>query len=467
MRNVHIAAAVAAALGVGGTAFAQPTPTTAMEAAHNVYMAGSSAAVNGVVAWLEGTVCGNSGYSLFTSPTSTLGQPDFRAVSCTAASGQPFAGDTLTVWYRPEGGSVVGVFPVFNNVAINELNMSAACNTAGTISGTNATYNCTNIAGTTPQNGTDDSFSVGVSKHTVDIGISDLEPGVFSSVATGDKDAWAGGGGNDPIPTYASSFTGPQINVQAAQASAHSIIFEQVFGFMVNTNLGISNLPKEQIAAIFDNVVKSWSNVATSSSGTVTGATSTPIVVCNREIGSGTRGSTDIFLNGHGCSGIASPQYLTDVAGETNGSVTEPADNFATNLSIDCVNRNQNSIGYVSIDNFSKFGTTSAPNVTSIQVSGITASQANAAVGTYAYVYEASMNENPSASSDGTTFYSAAVPVLQTGSTTAKSGQILAIPGYAGNSASIPLQVGVEPTSLFYRSGSAGGNSCNPLKDAL
>jgi hypothetical protein len=470
MRNYQIAAAVATALGVAGTALAQsapPNPTTAMQAAHNVYMAGSSAAVNGILAWVEGTVCGGTGWTLFTSTTSTLGQPDFRAVSCSPPSGGPvFGGSTLTVWYRPEGGSVVGVFPVANNTAIKQLNISAACNTAATgSSATSATYNCTNIAGTTPQNGTDDSFSVGVSAHTVDVGISDLEPGVFASISSGTKKAWAGGGGNDPNPTYAASFTGGDINVQTAQALTHAIVFEQVFGFMVNTALGVTNLPKEMVAAAFDGTITDWSEISTGTSSGKVASTSTPIVVCNREIGSGTRASTDIFLNAHGCNALGTAQYLTDVAGKTRGGVVMPSDNFATNLEIDCVNRNAESIGYVSIDNYSKFGGSSAPNVTSILVSGITASQVNAATGVYAYVYEASMNENASASSDGTAFYAAAVPVLEAGSTTAKSGQILAIPQYNGNTAQIPLQVGVEPTSLFYRSGSGGGNSCNPLTE--
>ena len=472
MRNVHIAAAIAVALGTTAAVQAAPTPTQAMSAAHNVYMAGSSAAVNGVVAFLETTVCGGS-FSVFTTPTTSPGLPDFRAVSCSPASGEPFNGSTLTVWYRPEGGSVVGVFPVINNTSIRQLNMtSAGCVTSAASSAASASYNCTGVAGTTPGNGTDDSFGTGTFTHNVDIGISDLEPGVFASISKGTTKAWAGGGNNDPVGTYNASFTGADQGVSAVQAMTHATVFQQVFGFIVNTNLGITSLPKEQIAAIFDAAVLDWSQVATgaNSSATVT-STSTPIVVCNREIGSGTRGSTDVFLNGDGCLGPSSPNVLTDIAGVPVGTVTEPADNFQTAAELDCVNRNPNSIGYVSIDNFSKLqGTTVAPNANAIAVSGTSATQIGAATGLYSYVYEASMNYNHNASSDGSTFYTDLVPILQSVQTTAKSGQILAIPGQpGGNTAQIPLQQGspsTEFTSLFSRGGGAG-NSCNPLTPAL
>ena len=473
MRNVHIAAAVATGLALGGAAIAAPpTPSAAQGAAHQIFMAGSSAAANGVVAFLEQTICGNTGYSVFTTPTSTPGLPDFRAVSCSPAANQPFSGSTLTVWYRPEGGSVVGVFPVINNTSIKQLSMTAAgCTLTSSATAATAAYNCTGVGGTTPGNGTDDSFGTGTFSHNVDVGVSDLEPGVFASVTTGSTKAWAGAGNNDPVGTYSTAFTGPDQGVSAAQAMTHATVFQQVFGFVVSTNLGITSLPKEQIAGIFDALVTDWANVATgaTSSATVT-ATSTPIVICNREIGSGTRAEADVFLNGDGCNGVGTPLALTDVAGLPFGTLTEPNDNFQTAAELDCVNRNPNAIGYVSIDNYSKLGTTVAPNVNSIAVSGTPASQLNGATGVYSDVFEASLNENASASADGKTWYTDLVPILQAVNTTPKSGQVLAIPGQpAGNTPSLPLQVGspsTEFTSLFNRGGGAG-NSCTPLTPQL
>jgi len=485
-RNTQIAVAVATALGLGGTAFAAtntpPSPSQAMAATDKVFMAGSSAAVAGVVTFIESAasgVCGGTAFTQFTTPTSVPGEPDFRAVSCYAQNSSYFpSGNLVTIWYRPEGGSVVGVFPVYNNVKINQLNMSAACSVASNLVASNATsavYSCTGVVGSTPANGTDDSFSVGVFATNVDIGISDMEPGIFGSITCGSTHAWGGGGNNDPTnpaltysgstPTYASAFTGPDICVSNLQGSSwqHTTIFEQVFGFLVNTALGISDLPKEQLTAVFDGTVTDWKNVATgaSSSGTVS-SSSNPIGVCNRELGSGTRASTDVFINGDGC----------DTVGGAVSSVPETGaeDNFATALEIDCVNSHANAIGYVSIDNYSKLGVSPYPNTKAITVSGITASQLNAATGVYSYVYEASINKNNSASADGNAFYTAIVPILQNVNTTAKSGQILAIPGQpSSNSASIPLQVGspsTEYTSIFKRNG-AGGNSCQPLQDQL
>ena len=475
MRNVHIAAAVATALAVGGVALAAPpSPSAAQGAAHQIFMAGSSAAANGVVAFLEQTICGNTGYSVFTTPTTTPGLPDFRAVSCSPATGEPFAGSTLTVWYRPEGGSVVGVLPVINNTSIKQLSMTAAgCTLTSSATAATAAYNCTGVAGTTPGNGTDDSFGTGTFSHNVDVGVSDLEPGVFGNITLGTVKAWAGGGTHDPVGTYAASFTGPDQGPSTLQNMTHTTVFQQVFGFVVNTNLGITSLPKEQIAGIFDALVVDWSQVATgaTSSATVT-STSTPIVICNREIGSGTRAEADVFLNGDGCNGVGAGLSLTDVAGLTlAGTVVQPNDNFQTAAELDCVNRNPNSIGYVSIDNYSKLaGTTVAPNVNSIAVSGAIASQLNGATGVYSDVFEASLNENASASADGQTWYTDLVPILQAVNTVPKSGQVLAIPGHpAGNTASIPLQVGspsTEFTSLFNRGGGAG-NSCTPLPPQL
>jgi hypothetical protein len=471
--NRKIAAAVATALGLGGTAFAvntPPTPSQASTATDKVFMAGSSAAVNGVLAFVETAangVCGNTAYSVFTTPTSVPGQPDFRAVSCYAQNGTYFpSGNSVTIWYRPEGGSVVGVFPIYNNKPINELNISAAGCVTTASNATSATYNCTGVLGSTPANGTNDSFTGGVMSTAVDIGISDLEPGAFGSITSGSTHAWAGGGNNDPTtaPTYASSFTGPDIGVSALQGSSwqHTTIFEQVFGFMVNTALGISDLPKEQLTAVFDLAVTDWKSVATgaSSSGTVS-SSSNPIYVCNRELGSGTRASTDIFLNGDGCNTVGVVPSVPE---------TGNVDNFATALEIDCVNSHANGIGYVSIDNYSKLGVSPYTNVKAISVSTVTATQLNAATGVYSYVYEASINKNNSASADGNAFYTAVVPILQNVNTTAKSGQVLAIPGQpATNTASIPLQVGsssTEFTSLFNR-GTGAGNSCNPQANQL
>jgi len=463
MTQTKIAAAVAAALGLAGASAmaTTPTPAQASNPAHSIFMGGSSAAAAGVVTFLESTICGGS-WSLFTTPTSSVGLGDFRAVSCTAASGQPFSGTTLTVWYRPEGGSVIGVLPVINNISIKQLDMqNAACIQTGT-NGTTATYTCT-VGGSAAANGTNDTWGPGVLSHNLDMGVSDLEPGVFGNPGIGGTNAWAGGGNHDPAggTVYATAFTGPDQGVDALQAMTHSIIFQQTFGFVVSSNLAITDLPREQIAAIYDGLVTDWSKVT---SGGNTAVGSGTIVVCNRETGSGTRASADLFLNGTGCNSVGANNALVGVAGSVVGGVTEPADNFQTIAELDCVNSHTNAIGYVSVDNFSKVGVgKSFPSTVSITVSGTAATIANSAVGDYQYVYEASLNKNNHSSGDGGTFFTALGPVLQNVNTTSNSAQITAIPGLSSNAASTPLQTGAPSgvkTSDFTRGASAGGNSC-------
>jgi hypothetical protein len=488
MRNSQVAAAVAAALAMGGygAAFASPTPAQAMAPAHSVFMAGSSAAANAVINYLEGTLCGGTGYSVFTTPTSSVGLPDFRAVSCTAASGQFGAGTLVTVWYRPEGGSVVGVFPVVNNTQVKQLNM----NTAG-CTGTNGSttaYGCTAVQGTTPGNGTNDSFGpTGVQSHNVDIGVSDLEPGVFANPTIGATNSWAGGGNNDPAnpaanqlnpghATYATSITGVDLGVDNVQTFSNPS-FGQAFGFIVNTsvhNAGVTDLPKQQIAALFDVAVTNWNQVTLANNTAV--SLNAPQVICNREIGSGTRAETDIFLNNDGC--INAAVVLPDLAGTSIGSQVQPTDNFQTIAELDCVNKTANSIGYVSIDNFAKTGaaaSTSFPNAWPITIDGVanypgnggTADPAGngalqAALGAYDDWYEASLNLNNSASADGSTFYNNfLIPALQSlNANVGTSYQVLAIPDAApGNKATSPPTVGSH--NVYVNEFTRGGNSCH------
>ena len=113
VRNITVAAAVAAVLA-SGAAMAQGQPTPAQAAAPTVglYVAGSSAAKNAILGALEtgASFCGGT-YSLFSS----TGDTNFFAVSCEplASTGLPSANgsNVFTIWYRDEGGSVVGALP--------------------------------------------------------------------------------------------------------------------------------------------------------------------------------------------------------------------------------------------------------------------------------------------------------------------------------------------------------------------
>ena len=457
MRNTYVAAAVAAtlAMGVAGVASAAgPTPGTAQASTHKIFIAGSSAAASGIVNFLQTTVCGGAvNSSVFTTPTSTPNLPDFRAVSCTAVAPASLAGQLVTVYYRAEGGSVVGVLPVINNTQIKHLAMSDATCTLGSAT-TASAYSCTGVTGSATANGTNDSWGGTIQTHNVDIGVSDLEPGVFGTSAK-----WAGGGLHNPVAPagpYDSGFTGPAKTAAQLQAITHATIFQQVFGFVVSSNLTFSDLPKDQVAAIFDGLVSDWSQVTLANN---TAAGSGPITICHREIGSGTRAATDIFLNSVGCATAPGNVGTTDLG----------LNNLQTGAELDCVNQSGgNAIGYASVDNFSKLGAGNQfANTKAITVSGATASRTVAGAGGYGFVYEATINKNANQSADAASLYTLMQSALQNVNTTSTSAQILAIPGQpAANRAITPLQTGTggAVTSNFLRTGGAG-NSCNPLNN--
>jgi ABC-type phosphate transport system substrate-binding protein len=475
MRNSHVAAAVAAALALGGYSAAQAAPPTGAQAAavpagNQVYLAGSSAAANAVINYVEATVCGGTGWSAFTTPTNAVGLPDFRAVSCTSAAGQIDAGTLVTIWYRPEGGSAVGVLPVVNNIKINQLNMASGCSTTATTHAT-AAYSCTGVTGTTPGNGTNDTFGGTVLTHNIDVGVSDLEPGVFANPGIGATNSWAGGGNNDPTQAYAASFTGPDIGVDAAENIA-AVTFQQAFGFVVSANLhaaGVLDLPKQQIANLYQGNYSNWNQVDLANN-TAVGVNAAP-VICNREIGSGTRAETDIFLYGDGC--ISGAETLPDLAGSSIGTQVQPTDNFQTIAELDCVNSHNNAIGYVSIDNFAKTaanGSASFPNAWPITIDGVSAypggpnagnGALNAAVGAYDDWFEASINLNANASAVGNAFFTNLETAL--GSLNANVGssyQVMAIPdNIPANTATTPVTVGAH--GVYVNEFTRGGNSCH------
>ena len=152
VRNIKVAAAVAAVLASGSALATQPTPASAAAPAVALFIAGSSAAKNAVLGALETNVCGGS-FSLFSSS----GDTNFFAVSCTpaASTGLPSANGSniFTIWYRDEGGSVTGALPLVTGATINQLSLAGATGSAGAYT--------VAVAGSSGTNGIDDSFASG------------------------------------------------------------------------------------------------------------------------------------------------------------------------------------------------------------------------------------------------------------------------------------------------------------------
>ncbi len=467
MFNPRIAAAVSAALALTATAGAfatGPTPAEANGAFLKIYVAGSASVADGFINYIENQFCdGAQGWSTFNTPTTAAGLPDFRAVSCFSTI--LFGSGSLTVWYRSEGDSAIGVLPLINNQSIKQLDLgstNAGCTT--TSAGINVAYTCTGVTGTASLNGTADSWGGAVLAQHIDVGVSDLEPQVFGTLTGSTTHAVAGGGNHDPFGTYSTALTGTT-NLKVGDIINNTPItsvpvFQQTFGFAVNTSLGITDLPKAQIAAIFDGTVTDWSKVATSANAEVK-TTATNIIVCNGEIGSGTRAAADIFLNGDGC--VAGAPRLKDFA-TTPG---QPADNLQTFAELDCVNTHANSIGYASIDKLTAAKIAATwPNINAIAIDGVSPSATNSGLGHYQFVFEATMNENfITVTTDGDAFFQFVTAAMQDVNTTITSAQVSAIPGLTGNNKeTIPLTQGsLSNTNVVVSGFTRNTNSCSPL----
>lgn len=444
VRNMKVAAAVAAILASGAALATQPTPASAAAPAVGLYIAGSSAAKNAILGALETNLCGGS-YSLFSSS----GDTNFFAVSCTPASGVT-SGATgsaiFTIWYRDEGGSVTGALPLVSGSSINQLLLTSATGSAGSYT--------VSVPGSSATNGIDDSFASGVVKEPVQFGITDVEPAVLI---------------HDNYPSaYKSSVYGKASASQLAGLTA-TTLFDQVFGIFVNTNsaafgstetggqgkappnANTLNLPKDTITNILAGNTTDW-NTASDTNGNAVTSSSQPIVIVNREQGSGSRTATSIFFQQDICNAAASP-----IAESTGGT----ADFFSTGNVLAAANTVPGSITYASIDNAG----TSYPNLTLVYIDGVVPTALNAAAGTYGDWFEATgVTGSASLSGNQTALINYLTSAFQTQSTAPNSVDVLANPIY--NTAAFPIS-GTLANKIYVNSYSRVGSSCNTPVNAL
>jgi|HubBroStandDraft_2_1064218.scaffolds.fasta_scaffold49118_2 hypothetical protein len=446
VRNLTVAAAVAAALASGAAMAGQPTPAQAAAPTVGLYVSGSSAAKNAILGALENgaSFCGGS-FSLFSS----TGDTNFFAVSCTpaASTGLPSANGTnvFTIWYRDEGGSVTGALPLVSGSQINQLSLAGATGSAGSYT--------VAVAGSSGINGVDDSFASGVFKAPVQMGITDVEPGALT-------------GANYPS-AYKSSVYGKATASQLAGLT-QTPIFDQVFGVFVNTNstafstaekagqgtaTASLNLGRDTIGAILQGNIANW-NDAPDTGGNAVTSSSLAITIVNREQGSGSRTATDIFFTGDHCSAVAQ----TAIAESTGGT----ADFFSTGNVLAAANTIPGSITYASIDNA---GSSSFPNLTLVAVNGVNPTNLAAASGTYGDWYEATVTTGANFSSlttDQQGLIQGLISAFETEATLPGTADILANPNY--NTPAYPVSgTGVVITghTVYINPASRLGNSCN------
>ena len=456
--SIQVAAAVAAVLGASsGVVFAAPPGAAAAAAAPiKLYLAGSSAARSAIIGALQANMC--SGAANATTFSSGNTNTNFFAVSCNASTTNlpSFNGALTTVYYRVEGGSVVGALPLVSNLPIFTLNLADAGLVAACPAGTAA---CTpTVTGSSGTNGISDTFGGAVVKHVVELGITDVEPAALV-------------GDNYPS-AYLPAAYGSATPGQMSSLSAGAVpLFDQVFGIFVNTNssvfsaaekntsttAGVLNLSKAAITNLLQGNSGDWSSVP-DTTGAPVASGSLAVTIDNREAGSGTRTSASIYFTGDECSPTATT--ILDSAGATN-------DSFSTGDVLNKANATPGAITYASIDNFSLTG---HPNLVLVNVNGIAPSNLTAANGQYDNWFEATAITNPhlSLTANQATLVSFIETAVQTEATAPHLVDIMVIPGQSTNTASLPVSGTANGSPAIYVNPMTRATvSCNTPVSAL
>src|ERR1700735_1629056 len=208
MRNLKIAAAVSLALGGMSAAHAQVTVTQCKGTpADTLYIAGSSAAQNAFGAALATDLFGGASNEL----TFKASNGNFEAFCGLAAAGNTAgitAGNLVVVHYRAEGGSVVGALPIVANKPVKFLDLTNAAVTSTSVT----------TGGTSELQGPTDAWTGPLTEHTVEVGVTDVEPGILV-------------GANYPT-TYSTTVFGTATTAQLSTLS-HTALFQEIYGIFV------------------------------------------------------------------------------------------------------------------------------------------------------------------------------------------------------------------------------------------
>jgi hypothetical protein len=444
MTNTKIAAAIALALGTGmaaqGAHAAAATADQCAAATNVLYVAGSSAAQQAFATALTADLFDANGETTLSPTSSATFNGNFKAYCGFAKAGNTAniaTGAVVNLYYRAEGGSVVGALPIAANKPIKFLDLTAAgCNVAAPA-----------VTGLSKNVGTTDGWTGCVTTHAVEMGITDVEPGLFN-------------GTNYPS-AYSTTVFGSATQTQLA-ALAPTPLFQQVFGLFVNTNTlnGGStgqaiDLTHETAASILSGAYGDWSAVPTSTGAKVS-SNSVPITIVNREAGSGSRTGATIFFLGVGCSKF--PGLLLD------GAAT--ADGFATGDVLATAATTNGAITYASIDNSAK-----QANLTVATIDGVVPSNLAAASGQYGWWFEATAQKQPTiASPGGTNLYNWLTgSELINAATAPHTKNVNAIPSIGTNSGAVPITASapagtinaVTNTTIYINPFSKNGNSCS------
>jgi ABC-type phosphate transport system substrate-binding protein len=461
MKNYSLIAAVVATALASAAAQAQTAPSLATvnsSTAASLVIAGSSAAQPAVFSFIENTMCDNG-------PTSALvvestGNTNFFSISCVTSqvTGIP-ASSLVTVYYRTEGGSVVGALPLVTGYKPFRLNLNACTQPGGTGTVTCSVSGTSSAGTSTTANGPFDSWGGATVQDAVQLGVTDVEPGQLT--------------GKDFPSNYSAAVWGYNSTTASQFAGLTEVPFlQQVFGLAVNIpaadlnskNNGAVNLSRDSAAAIFNGKLSNWDLVPDALTGNPITSVSLPIVTINREPGSGTRTATNIFVFNYQCGGTGN---IT--AGNTSL-------NYSTGDDLTAAVAATGSITYAAINNLEPYGTKFS-TLTMATINGVTPSNLAAATGQYDFWYEATLVPTTAAISAGS---SALSTYIQTAIVDLQNAPVVAdvnvITGAGTNVAAIPFtttggagasQVTSAGVSIYVNPFTRGGNSCTVPKTTL
>lgn len=462
MNNHLIKAAVAAVLATG----------VANAANVDIYISGASAQRNFWRDDIKANICKTSTQITYTTTNSGAGQnPDNAAYRCPAvAAGTPALpanindGDTVTMHYSAEYGSLYGIAPFiaragtapnFNKRLFVNPD-SADCTVVGTAGTCALTSYDPSAEAFTSTNG--DAMTSTIP----DVGVTDLEASKFGLSAN-----WTNGLANlAPQPAQS------DLN---AFALLQKPINGQVFTIIVNNASPITgtNISTASARAILTGQYKTWGQVPEVGDKTNTNN----IIVARRDAGSGSEVETSLYFAGTEC-GVSGAPIVSAASG--NKLNAPPVEYTSTGKLAAAVIADANTIGFRSISVSGLYKT--------LSLDGVEPNAHNAAAGFYPYASETYLYDNR-ANSAPTAGDSALITALISDARTATkltpgiengvlaaNGQWASAGGqkgyYAmpvlsfGNTASIShwITTTAAPTGLGTRfSTISGGDSCKAL----
>ena len=304
MKNQILSAAIVAALG-------SLAATAANAAAYTIHISGASAQrtfwesdLEAIAGGTYGSVTDSGGTTICslikTSPSLNPPVPDLHSLTCSVSANRGstppalpnglVAGDTVTLNYEAEYGSVWGIAPFLPG---------SRASTVGRRSVT--------CAGVTGYNRDQDTATACLSGPTpVDIGVSDAEPIFWANpdnwpVSDGLQNTPDGTGTNNVISILSIPGQGaPTLSQLQTLESQWSLVNGEVFTAVVS-NTGapgssITNLSTQSLRAIFTGQYTTWSQVPEVGTGG-------SIVVCRRDHGSGTQVAASLYFTQTECGG--------------------------------------------------------------------------------------------------------------------------------------------------------------------